>query len=57
MNKPLPVMLREAALLIGEIRLLADVHKLLSPADRDRLRQAQQEINQVRKGGGATLFS
>jgi hypothetical protein len=46
----IPEMLKDAAMLLGEIRLLADVRQApLSMADRDTLRRAQVELARMRQ--------
>lgn len=56
-STPLSTLLREAAMLLGEIRLVADVQQALSAADRERLRLAQLEVNRVRRVSAAVPWS
>lgn len=57
MTRELADMLRRASLLVADIRLVAEVTEALRPADRDRLRQAQCDLIEVRSRAVAPVFT
>lgn len=56
MTQELVDMLRRASMLVADIRLVAEVTESLRPVDRDRLRQVQGELLEIRGRSLAPVF-